>query len=81
MPSIEIAISAWWAVALAAQVAWLFLVVRPVWARFDRPSEHRFRWVAVLAGGPLLWALAAWDEIDQWKIQRHNRKMREARGE
>jgi hypothetical protein len=95
VPSVEITISAWWAVAAFAQVVWLFGIVRPLWSWLDKRQGRKYakdyrahrRWreraepVALFLSGPLVWGFWAYDSIDQRRTRRHNARMRAARGE
>lgn len=95
MPSVEITISAWWAVAAAAQAFWFFGVIRPIWTWLDRRQQDKYRkdwrafqrwrdkWKPLYIGmsGPLIWGLWAHDAIHQWRTDRHNARMRGARSE
>jgi hypothetical protein len=92
MPSIQITISAWWAVAVVAQMVWLFVVVRPLWSFIDgrvRQGDWRAhrrwrkRWepVAMVVAGPLVWVFWAYESIEQRKVRRANARRRAAREE
>lgn len=95
MPSVTITISAWWAVAAVASVAWCFLIVRPAWRLIDNRLRSRYRgdrrryqqWrdriepIALTLAGPVVWPFWAVDAFQGWQTRRwRNRRAVEPGG-
>lgn len=86
MPSVTITISAWWAVAIAAQLAWLFVFAfgyRRVVAGLRRRNQwwNTPDWVDMVGYilvGPIGWVGAIWDAVETRRSRRRNQALRDA---